>query len=76
MELTEVLRLTRNFILENLSPEGGTLDVISASYDENDEVWDVEFDFVKTTTDNWVRVRFSVDDSRECVDSFEQLDSR
>jgi hypothetical protein len=74
MEVRDALKLSRDFIFENLGARSGSLDATAASFDHKSETWDVNYRFIKDNTGNWVEVRLFIDICDGSIREFEQIE--
>ncbi len=68
MDLRQALVVARNFILSNLNPSAGSLDPISASFDQGQ--WSLTYDYYNQRTDEQERVDMIIDDETGTILSF------
>lgn len=71
MDLKEALTVANTFILLQLGGQFGTVVPLSASYDEDEENWEIKCEFKRVGTGKLETVTLWIDDEAEEVVSFE-----
>ena len=71
LDLKGALRVTKTFILVELGGEYGTITPLNASYDEEEENWEITCEFKRRVKDKLEKVALWIDDESEEVISFE-----
>jgi len=73
--LREISQIAKNFIINDLKGDAGTLEPMKTKYDTVNAIWEVKYDFHKESSKMWTSASLIINDDTGNVTGFDVEES-